>query len=122
MSHVLQLLGCAPEPLMAYLKALGVFRLVAEQKDNDARAWWRNDTFTLSSALDRDALLEFFLHDYKPTPIVSPWNGGSGFYPRDNRDAITVLCSSDANPAAALSKRCGGCERRQGHDTADQAV
>ena len=22
--------GCAPEPLMAYLKALGIFRLVAE--------------------------------------------------------------------------------------------
>ena len=27
--------GCAPVPLAAYLKALGIFRLVAEQKDKD---------------------------------------------------------------------------------------
>ncbi len=94
MSHVLELRGCAPEPLMAYLKALGIFRMVAEQKDPDARAWWHIDTFTLDSALDRDALVEFFLEEYRPTPIVSPWNGGSGFYPRDNQDAITVLSSS----------------------------
>ena len=29
MSHVLELRGCTPEPLMAYMKALGIFRLVA---------------------------------------------------------------------------------------------
>ena len=46
---------------MAYLKALGIFRLVAEQKDTDARAWWHNDTFTLSTTLDRDGLVEFLL-------------------------------------------------------------
>ena len=92
--HELELRGCTPEPLMAYLKALGVFRLVAEQKDKTAGAWWYNDGFFLSSALDRDGLVKFFLDEYKPTPIVSPWNGGSGFYPRDNQDAITVLISS----------------------------
>ena len=74
MSHVLELRGCAPEPLMAYLKALGIFRLMAEQKDKEARAWWSNDTFMLRSALDRDTLVEFFLEEYRPTPIVSPWN------------------------------------------------
>lgn len=94
MSHELELRGCSPEPLMAYLKALGIFRLVAEQKDPTARAWWQNDTFMLRSSLDREALVEFFLEEYKPTPIVSPWNGGSGFYPRDNQDAITDLRSS----------------------------
>ena len=94
MSHKLKLRGCTPEPLMAYLKALGIFRLVAEQKDKKARSWWHNDTFTLSSTLDRDALVEFFMEEYRPTPIVSPWNGGSGFYPRDNQDAIAVIGSS----------------------------
>ena len=59
--HELELRGCAPEPLMAYLKALGIFRLVSEQKDSRARAWWQNDTFYLSSALARGALMEFFL-------------------------------------------------------------
>lgn len=75
-----ELRGCAPEPLMAYLKALGIFRLISEQKDPLARAWWRNDCFFLSSELDRDGLAQFFLHEYRPTPIVSPWNGGGGFF------------------------------------------
>ena len=87
----LPLRGCTPEPLMAYLKALGVFRLVAEQKDKEARAWWHNDTFMLRSTLDRDGLVEFFLEQYRPTPIVSPWNGGSGFYPKDNSKAMDVI-------------------------------
>ena len=78
--HQLELQGCTLEPLMSYLKALGIFRLVAEQKDKGTRAWWQNDTFNLRSTLDRDALVEFFLDEYRPTPIVSPWNGGSGFY------------------------------------------
>ena len=70
----LELMGCTPEPLIAYLKAVGIFRLVAKQKDKDARTWWQADTFFLRSTLDRDALVEFFLHKYRPTPIASPWN------------------------------------------------
>ncbi|MCY4530050.1 MAG: type I-U CRISPR-associated protein Csx17, partial [Chloroflexi bacterium] len=76
---------------MAYLKALGIFRLVAEQKDPHARAWWKNDTFTLRSALGRDELVGVFLEQYRPTPIVSPWNGGSGFYPKDNSKAMDAI-------------------------------
>ena len=87
----LELRGCRPEPLMAYLKALGVFRIVAEQRDPTARAWWQNDTFVLQSVLDRVTLMGFFLDEYKPTPIVSPWNGGSGFYPKDNSKAMDTI-------------------------------
>ena len=89
--HQLELRGCSPEPLMSYLKALGIFRLVAEQKDKDTRACWQADTFILCSTLDRDALVEFFLHEYRPTPIVSPWNGGSGFQPKDNSKAMNTI-------------------------------
>ena len=89
--HELVLRGCAPEPLMAYLKALGIFRLVAEQKYPAARAFWQADTFVLRSTLDRDGLIEFFLDEYRPTPIVSPWNGGSGFHPKDNSKAMNTI-------------------------------
>ena len=89
--HQLELKGCAPEPLMAYLKALGIFRLVAEQRDRDARAWWQDDSLILRSTFDRDALVEFFLNEYRPTPIVSPWNGGSGFHPKDNSKAMDAI-------------------------------
>ena len=94
--HELELAGCSPEPLLAYLKALGIFRLVAEQKDKNVRAWWQNDGFVLRSTLDRDALVEFFLNEYRPTPIVSPWNGGSGFRPKDNSKAMDTILALDS--------------------------
>lgn len=72
--------GCAPEPLIHYLKALGVFRLVAEQCDAQVRGSWRGDAFMLETERSRDALVDFFLSDYCPTPLVTPWNNGSGFH------------------------------------------
>ena len=79
MIHVHRLDGCSPVPLAHYLKALGILRLVAEQKDPDARGWWDGDRYLLASRLSREELEGFFLYDYQPTPLVSPWNKGAGF-------------------------------------------
>jgi len=92
----LRLGGCRPLPLAHYLKALGVLRLVAEQSDRDARGSWEAEVFRLESGLDSAALEEFFLTVYEPTPLVAPWNGGSGFFPKDNSDALDALRSSAA--------------------------
>lgn len=92
--HEIELTGCRPEPLGSYLKALAVLRLVAEQKDRDARGNWRGEHFVLTSALDREALLRFFIEEWEPTPVVAPWNGGSGFYPKDNKEASEALLAS----------------------------
>jgi len=78
--HLHQLTGCAPAPLAHYLKALGILRIVAEQKDPAARGWWRDEHFCFTTTLDRPELETFFLAEYRPTPFVSPWNKGSGFY------------------------------------------
>jgi len=83
--------GCRCTPLAGYLKGLGVFRLVAEQTDAGAKGFWRDGALVLETTEDRDALIEFFTNAYRPTPIVAPWNGGSGFFPgdaTDGRDAI----------------------------------
>ena len=101
--HDLELHGCTPEPLMAYLKALGVLRLVSEQKDSDARGWWKNDVFWLRSKLNHEGLVEFFLEEYKPTPIVAPWGGGSGFFAGDNSGAVSSLCNSDLSRCKSYS-------------------
>lgn len=77
--HDVELPGCTPEPLMSYLKALGILRLVSEQVDSNARGWWNNDVFWIRSKLDRDGLTKFFLEEYSPTPIVVPWSGGDFF-------------------------------------------
>ena len=82
MSFILELAGCRTEPMAGYLKALAVFRLVSEQSDPHARGWWRENTFCLESGLDESGLTQFFLDEYRPTPIVAPWNGGSGFWRR----------------------------------------
>lgn len=104
----LALTGCTPEPLMAYLKALGVLRLVSEQKDPGARGWWKHDVFWLRSPLlfkgavteeeKRDALAKFLLEEYQPTPIVAPWNAGSGFYLKwdEKKSAFKSREASDA--------------------------
>ncbi|MGA2873848.1 MAG: type I-U CRISPR-associated protein Csx17, partial [Candidatus Dormibacteria bacterium] len=75
----LTLTGCHPEPLGSYLKAVGVLRLVGQQKDPDTRGRWRADSFTLSSGLGEAELVAFFRDEYHPTPLVAPWNSGSGF-------------------------------------------
>lgn len=95
----LKLDGCTPEPLMNYLKALGILRLLsedAEHGDSSARGAWRDGVFVLQTRLGKDDLAKFFLNHYRPTPILAPWNGGSGFYKKwdvasgsfKNRDAV----------------------------------
>ncbi len=97
MIHVHQLGGCAPVPLAHYLKALvGVLRLVTEQADNNARAWWDTDRFRLATMLTRVKIEEFFLYEYRPTPIVSPWNKGAGFF-SENDPALSRIQGSTSS-------------------------
>ncbi len=84
-SHEIALSGCTPEPLVDYLKALGVLRLVAEQADPDARGFWRNSEFILKSQLDLAGLQEFFIERYRPSAIVVPWSGNDFFSVRPNQ-------------------------------------
>ena len=107
MHETLVLDGCAPTPLASYLKALGVLRLISspannvtgEAADPDARGWWEGERFHLRTMLTRDAVLGFFLNEYAPSPIIAPWNGGSGFYAKDNKDGFSPLI------AATVAKR-----------------
>lgn len=95
--HVHHLKGCSPAPLASYLKALGVLRLVAEQgADREARGWWQGETFCLLSCLSRDELETFFLERYEPTPLLSPWNKGCGFFKADDPGLVPLENSQAA--------------------------
>lgn len=89
------LAGCRPEPLGDYLKALGIVRLIGEQADPKARGYWRANKFVLSSSLNEEQVIGFFLEDYQPTPLISPWNGGSGFYPKDNTEGPDAILATE---------------------------
>jgi CRISPR-associated protein Csx17 len=97
--HVLELRGCTPEPLGNYLKGLGVFRLIAEQADPQALAWWKDGGLVLHTKWSQKELSDFFLQGigdrgtpvYYPTPIFAPWGGRPGFYADGNEKAKARL-------------------------------
>lgn len=94
--HRHQLTGCSPTPLAHYLKAVGVLRLVSGQLDSVTRGFWKDEAFSLITKVSRDELVDYFLHHYRPTPLIAPWNGGSGFFPRDRKDGIDAIAGSTA--------------------------
>ncbi|MDO6459079.1 type I-U CRISPR-associated protein Csx17 [Granulosicoccaceae sp. 1_MG-2023] len=94
--NAILLQGCSTIPMASYLKALGILRLVTEQLDPQARGSWRDDGFVLYTDRSKQELEAFLLNDYKPTPVLAPWNGGSGFYPGDNKDGFDPLRKSEA--------------------------
>lgn len=93
-------LGLGAGTMMSYLAALGLFRALAKGGLNP-RVRWVNGSPELtfdgeSGSLldDTEKIAEFLVHAYEPTPIMSPWNGGSGFGEKDKNqrkalDAVT---------------------------------
>lgn len=108
-NHVHKLTGCSPVPLAGYLKALGILRLVAEQVDPSAQGWWAGDVFHLRTRLSQLELLKFFISSFRPTPIVAPWNGGSGFYSKDNQTAIKLITNGAAERFASYRTTLLAC-------------
>jgi CRISPR-associated protein Csx17 len=94
---------------MNYLKALGVFRLVAEQADAEARLSWRGGAAELHMKLDRPGLLAFFLDRYQPTPVLAPWNGGSGFFDAEDLESPLGLLRSSSGARLASYRAAIAC-------------
>lgn len=86
--------GLTSRGLMTYLAALGLAKVISEQADPGVRFGWTGDTFVIRTGVPD--LAEFLVRDYRPTPIVSPWNGGSGFGPKDKgqREFLERLMAS----------------------------
>ncbi|WP_321491792.1 type I-U CRISPR-associated protein Csx17 [uncultured Desulfobacter sp.] len=99
--HFHTLTGCAPTPLASYLKALGILRLISEQADKKARGAWRNESLILATSLTDTQLMDFFLKQYAPTPLISPWNRGSGFLSQKDK-AATYLEKMENSPLPRL--------------------
>lgn len=100
--HVHVLDGCAPTPLARYLKALGILRIVGEQREPAARGFWKRGVFHLVTTASIDELVTFITEAWEPTPILTPWNADGGFLGKDpeRTDAMTF-----ARTLAALGAR-----------------
>ncbi|MGC8628533.1 MAG: type I-G CRISPR-associated protein Cas8g1/Csx17, partial [Acidimicrobiales bacterium] len=104
MTITLALEGCRPEPIAQYLKALGVLRLVSEQKDPRALGSWPGDHFELRSVLDRPGLVSFLLDEYQPTPVVSPWNKDTGLTKGKLSEAVQALLARGEDRLSTYSQ------------------
>lgn len=103
--------GCTPVPLSGYLKSLGVLRIVAEQLDRLATGHWERDMFVLNCSASKAELCSFLLNDYAPMPLVAPWNGGSGFFPKDNTTAIDAITEGTSERFADYRQLIEICRR-----------
>jgi|AADL01.1.fsa_nt_gi CRISPR-associated protein Csx17 len=71
--------GCTTNSLGSYLKALGLFDILSK-KYSDTRGYWENDEFNIILPLESEEdIMNFFIEEYEPLPVVSPWNNGGGF-------------------------------------------
>ena len=88
--------GCQSQPLAGYLKALGVVRTLAEQVDPKILCRWTRQGFEIQSTLNLEELNLFYMEHYAPTPVIAPWNGGSGYYPKDNSGALESILANQS--------------------------
>jgi CRISPR-associated protein Csx17 len=117
--------GLRPTPLASYLAGLGLVRLLGEQADPDLTAAWTGDGLLLDTSVTD--LAEWLVDHYRPTPVLSPWNEGSGFGAKDVEPKRRLEALRDpANPrfapfraampaataAAQRSRAAGGTKER----------
>ena len=92
--------GLRPEPLASYLAGLGLVRVLGEQADPAARAAWTRDGLVIGTAVPDIAA--WLADEYVPTPVLSPWNNGSGFGLKD-REPLRALEATLAHPSPRLA-------------------
>ena len=92
--------GLRPEPLASYLAGLGLIRVLGEQADPAATAAWTPDGLVVGTAVPD--LAAWLAEQYVPTPVLSPWNSGSGFGLKD-KEPLRALEAVLAHPSPRLA-------------------
>jgi len=92
--------GLRPEPLASYLAGLGLIRVLGEQADPEATAAWAPDGLVINTAVPD--LAAWLAGEYVPTPVLSPWNSGSGFGLKD-KEPLRALEAVLAHPSLRLA-------------------
>jgi CRISPR-associated protein Csx17 len=106
--------GLRPVPLGSYLAGLGLIRLLGEQADPAATAAWTPDGLVIETIVQDIAV--WLTDEYVPTPVLSPWNGGSGFGAKDKepKRRIARLVSHTSPRLGPLCEAVGVAERVTG--------
>jgi CRISPR-associated protein Csx17 len=110
--HVLG--GLRTEPLAGYLGGLGLIRLIGGQADPAATAAWTADGLVIETTVAD--IPRWLAEDYEPTPVLSPWNGGSGFGAKDvePRKRLARLLADDSPRLAGFRAAASAAEAAMG--------
>ena len=73
MDHRLVLEGCHLEHPVNYWKAIGLLKSISLQKDPSAKGFFTDHGFLLETKLNKEELLNFFVEEFIPNPIISPF-------------------------------------------------
>src|SRR5580693_3972766 len=92
--------GLRPEPLASYLAGLGLIRVIGEQADQAATAAWTPDGVAIGTIVPDIAA--WLAEEYMPTPVLSPWNNGSGFGLKD-KEPLRALNTLRQHPSPRLA-------------------
>jgi CRISPR-associated protein Csx17 len=105
-AHRVPLRGLEAVSLADYLGALGVLRAVAGQIDAEAVLGWDHGVPVLESSLDAEQLVDWLTDGFVPSPLISPWNAGSGFAgngkSKEAEKALAAVAASDLARLAPL--------------------
>ena len=93
--------GLRPEPLASYLAGLGLLRVLGEQADPDATAAWTPGGLSVTTMVEDIAA--WLADGYVPTPVLSPWNNGSGFGAKD-KEPLVRLTALREHPSPRLAR------------------
>ncbi|MGH3218438.1 MAG: type I-G CRISPR-associated protein Cas8g1/Csx17 [Streptosporangiaceae bacterium] len=96
--HVLP--GLRPQPLASYLAGLGLIRVIGEQANDAATAAWTPDGLVIATTVPDIAA--WLAVEYVPTPVLSPWNNGSGFGLKD-KEPLRALTTLRQHPSPRLA-------------------
>ncbi len=92
--------GLRPEPLASYLAGLGLIRVIGGQADPVATAAWTPDGLVIGTTVPNIAA--WLADEYMPTPVLSPWNNGSGFGLKD-KEPVRALNALRTHPSPRLA-------------------
>lgn len=95
------LLGLRDSPLGSYLGAIGITKVVATQVDPNVTLQWVGSVPHLHTAVVD--LPQWLQSSYRPTVVLSPWNGGSGYGAKDKnqRKVLEDLLAVDESRMVA---------------------
>ncbi len=95
--------NCRTEPFGSALKALGVIKLIGEQKDPTIKSYWENGELNIETTLTKDQIVSFFMEEYSPSPILAPWLSQSGFWPSFKSNDMEDIKNSKLKRFESLS-------------------